>query len=385
MIVNFFALRDGLPLLKINMDSQHDLSDNKKQFMLLSGFFQAITSFTDSVDKLGEIDEVQMTDQIFSFWRKKYKHSVILFIICSDENTGKPFRQAILEEASATFLHMYKKELQEKWTGETHQFQAFEPVFRDIVKATSEILDMHSDELEEISSDKTIVIQSSEPNSVQKSSEEILYERPAPIPIPITQAPSKPPALISPRFERYQTLQQYQKRINGALTRRSQLNPSYHPLQIQNTAREYGFTSQNTGFAPYFAPPVPPQTRGFGFAAVYPNGQISNRTPLSHHRFSPTSFTAPKIATEALFTDLNHLQGSHRIHTSAFELIPSRKQLTAGAFRTSIQDGWQRVLFVAIDGNKTVTQLAQQLEKTPQEILKMCQKFTSQKLVEFKR
>ena len=151
---SFFALRDGLPLLKINLDSQEIISDNKKQFTLLSGFFQAITSFTDSVDKLGEIDEVQMTDQIFSFWRKKYKHSVILFIICSGENTGKPFRKAMLEESSATFLHMYQEELQEKWTGETNQFQAFEQVFRDIVKATSAILDMQSDELEEIPGNK---------------------------------------------------------------------------------------------------------------------------------------------------------------------------------------------------------------------------------------
>jgi len=384
MIANFFALRDGLPLLKINIDPEQKLSDNLKQFTLLSGFFQAITSFTDSVDKLGEIDEVQMTDQIFSFWRKKFKHSVILFIICSGENTGKPFRKAVLEEASATFLHMFEDELRKKWTGETHQFKAFEQVFRDIVKATSEILDMQSDELEEISSDETIVIRSSETHSTPPSAgvpKHILHERPAPMPIPITQAPSKTktPILISPRFERYQTLQKYQKRIAKIPPRKSQLNPSYQPRQIQSTAREYGFTTQNSDFAPFFAPPVPPQSRGFGFASISTQAQISN------HFSSPISNSSIKGATEALFTDMNQFQGSHRIHTSAFDLIPSRKRLTAGEFRSNIQDGWQRVLFVAIDGKKSITQLAHYLEKTPQDILEICQKFTTQKLVGFKR
>ena len=90
------------------------------------------------------------------------------------------------------------------------------------------------------------------------------------------------------------------------------------------------------------------------------------------------------MAVEALFTDLNQLQGPHRIHTSAFELIPSRKRLTAGSFRSNIQDGWQRVLFVAIDGKKTITQLGHQLERAPREILEVVQKFSAQKLVEFR-
>lgn len=70
MICNFFVLRNGLPILNISLDPKYRLAENNNEFTLISGFFQAINSFADSVGNLGQIDEVQMTDLLFTFQRK---------------------------------------------------------------------------------------------------------------------------------------------------------------------------------------------------------------------------------------------------------------------------------------------------------------------------
>ena len=76
----------------------------------------------------------------------------------------------------------------------------------------------------------------------------------------------------------------------------------------------------------------------------------------------------------------------NHIHTSVYDIIPSKFAITAGEFRTKFKESfWSRVLFVAIDGHKTVNELAKEMDSKPIDILLACQNMVKSNLVQFRR
>ncbi|MHA2002075.1 MAG: hypothetical protein ACTSVU_08300 [Promethearchaeota archaeon] len=155
MISDFIVLKDGLPILTVPIDQSKGISKNAEQFTLVSGFFQAITSFADTMDNLGEVDEVEMTDRIFSFQKHKMDQTEILFILSSNHKLEKSTRKIILKELTATFLHMYAQPLEQPWNGDIMVFDPFKSV---VVEIVDKILKTKSEEEIDPLSDKTLKI-----------------------------------------------------------------------------------------------------------------------------------------------------------------------------------------------------------------------------------
>ena len=92
------------------------------------------------------------------------------------------------------------------------------------------------------------------------------------------------------------------------------------------------------------------------------------------------------MQSEGMFTKESLNYTENHIHTSVYDIIPSKFAITAGEFRTKFKDNfWSKVLFVAIDGHKTVNELAKEMDSKPIEILQACQNLVKSNLVQFKR
>ena len=134
MIFDFIVLRNGLPVFIENFDPKLSLSVDKHKFTLISGFFSAISTFADSVDKLGQVEEVKMTDYFFTFKRINIDKAEVLFILSSDKNLPKNIRKIIIEESSSKFLSLFEKEMIANWGGKVEPFLKFKDVLSDILE-----------------------------------------------------------------------------------------------------------------------------------------------------------------------------------------------------------------------------------------------------------
>ncbi len=126
MILDFIIIRNGLPVFTINFDPNNGLSHDKKKFTLISGFLSAVNSFVDSVENLGQVDEIQMsTDVFFSFQRIEIEEGELLFILVANDQTPKEERKLIIEDSSERFLRRFKAELEGTWDGNLDTFSGF--------------------------------------------------------------------------------------------------------------------------------------------------------------------------------------------------------------------------------------------------------------------
>ncbi|MHA1518603.1 MAG: hypothetical protein ACTSRK_00335, partial [Promethearchaeota archaeon] len=224
MISSFIILRNGLPITNVSIDGtkKFKLTEDADTFTLVSGFFQAINSFADSVENLGQIDEVQMTDLLFTFQRKSIagKNKELLFILTTEGATNKTLRKIIIEEASSTFLYMFEKNLKKDWNGDIKPYRKFEKVFKEIIE---NILENHPYDEEE--SDEEVEVNATAKEEIPN----LIYKMPevtTSIPINSYNMPNShgrdypepkyyPSSKISKRFQDYQTLQQSQQRYSA--------------------------------------------------------------------------------------------------------------------------------------------------------------------------
>ncbi len=117
MIYDFFILKNGIPLFLINLEPKFSVSTDDIKVTLVSGFFQAIASFADTMENLGQVDEIQMTDILFSFQRMVLENQEgdLLFVLSTDGRTPKHIRKIIIEETSSRFLHIFNDRVISKW------------------------------------------------------------------------------------------------------------------------------------------------------------------------------------------------------------------------------------------------------------------------------
>ncbi len=395
MISNFIILRNGLPITNISVDGtkKFQLTEDANTFTLVSGFFQAINSFADSVEDLGQIDEVQMTDLLFTFQRKSIagKDKELLFILTTEGNTNKTLRKIIIEEASSTFLYMFGKNLKKDWNGDVKPYRKFEKVFKEILE---NILENHPQEEEEtelspISEDELPALIYKMPEittSIPVNSYGIQNSQPR----DYTEPKFNPSSNISKRFQDYQTLQQSQRRFSanasmntagflrgGNLSNSMEANRS----QMQRFSGESQIPipnpSENQNFG---ASPYPQSGSPFPSNPFQPNGYNANPNPSLYQNFqsrSAPSFSYPSM--EESYSNRKYYRPP--VH----ELIPVKSRLTAGIFRNQIENSWIKVLMVAIDGRKSLNNLANLLEISLSDVIQACEYLEREQFITFKQ
>ncbi len=102
------------------------ITGDQVRFTMLSGFLSAISSFVDSMNKLGQVDEMQMSSEIsFFFQRTVMEASEMLFIVVTNSSIQKQQARWVLETATTKFLDQYLDVLAE-FNGNITQFQSFD-------------------------------------------------------------------------------------------------------------------------------------------------------------------------------------------------------------------------------------------------------------------
>ncbi|MCF2139259.1 MAG: hypothetical protein K9W44_04315 [Candidatus Lokiarchaeota archaeon] len=395
MICNFFVLRNGLPILNISLDPKYRLAENNNEFTLISGFFQAINSFADSVGNLGQIDEVQMTDLLFTFQRKNLdgQKNELLFILTTEGNPDKITRKIIMGEASSTFIHMFGKNLKKDWNGDIKPYHRFEKVFLDIV--------------EKIQGNLPILENDAKNSANSNESKSLIYKMPeirTTVPadafsMAITKSsrflnPSleksnetgtsykQPTHGISRRFSQYQTLQ-YATNNLGKINNANTIGFSKQanmPTNNYSNLRELQKFSPNR-FIPDNNSPIMHQSSQFG-SNYYP----ANPFIKTHHQIEFPQ-NVHRNGTNQVYQDsiLRMQQFPQRFyHKPIHELIPVKNHITAGVFRNQLQNSWIKVLMVAIDGRKTLRNLAELLDLPLGDIIQACQYLQQKNFIQFK-
>jgi len=359
MIFDFIILRNGLPVFIENFDSKLSLSVDKHKFTLISGFFSAISTFADSVDKLGQVEEVQMTDYYFTFKRINIEKAEVLFILSSDKNLPKNIRKIIIEESSSRFISQFEKEMISNWGGKVEPFLKFKDVLSNILEKI----------LKEVTyEDKGNKVMPPPMDVKLEENRELLDKT----------------RLITRRFDRYKTLRHYQHKY--------EIMSSPYVKQIENQANNLPWASPKA-WTTISTPP----SNNFNLSSTqnvsnFENSFRPSKNNLSYRNsvIKPTinysSYINPKMQSEGMFTkdSLNYTENN--IHTSVYDIIPSKYAITAGEFRTKFKENfWSKVLFVAIDGHKSVNELAKEMDSKPIDILQACQNMVKSNLVQFKR
>ncbi|MHA1522268.1 MAG: hypothetical protein ACTSRK_19010, partial [Promethearchaeota archaeon] len=70
---------------------------------------------------------------------------------------------------------------------------------------------------------------------------------------------------------------------------------------------------------------------------------------------------------------------------SVHKLIPVKSRMTAGIFRNQIENSWIKVLMVAIDGRKTLNNLAELLDISLSDIIQACEYLERNQYITFKQ
>lgn len=370
MIYDFIVLRCGLPIYTMNFDPSRGLSHDQKKFTLISGFFSAISTFVDSVDNIGQVDEIQMSsDLFFSFRRITFTEGDVLFVLSSDQHTAKNHRREIIKEASEEFLSVYLQTLTSQWDGKTESFQDFNNA---LVKIIQQILSTPG-EMSSISNDyNTRIIGPPSPTSGMNYAQENPH---------LVQAPQYAAATAASgndRFNRYQTLQFFQQQYQN-------IDPAMTAAASQQSSMPWADPSAWT-------------TRGLSQTSITrfnrnPTHFTKSESDQSYHTVDQdhTMRVQPAANSRSLTANgynemLGQFSNSHRVEmnheqitrSSIFDLVPYKQNFTAGAFRDGLANDWVKVLFVAVDGRKNIATLAEQLNISPQDVVKGCQ-FLSQK------
>lgn len=130
MIHDVVLIKDGLPLL---CKSFSDNSKSNKVFsqgddlIMVSGFFTALNSFSDSFENMGTISELKLSnnDLKLSFLKDNSIPNLI-YLATYDENSKGVNVQRVLRKISHTFLQKYNINQILNWNGRRDTFNSFE-------------------------------------------------------------------------------------------------------------------------------------------------------------------------------------------------------------------------------------------------------------------
>jgi hypothetical protein len=138
MICDFAIIKDGLPLL---YKCYNDVSNSRTLFaeednlIMISGFFSALNSFSDSFEDLGTISELKLSNNKLKVsFLKDLSVPNLIYLATHDENSTGIRVQQVLKRISQNFLQQYSVNQILEWRGKKDSFQAFEEVVKTYIK-----------------------------------------------------------------------------------------------------------------------------------------------------------------------------------------------------------------------------------------------------------
>jgi len=140
MIHDFIIIKDGLPLLVKNFSNPSNTFCHGDSLILISGFFTALNSFSDSFEDLGTISELKLSNNELKLsFLKENAIPNLIYLATYDESSKGVNVQRILRKVSNTFLKKFNINQILNWSGRRDEFNSFDEILKKY----------HEEELEE--------------------------------------------------------------------------------------------------------------------------------------------------------------------------------------------------------------------------------------------
>ena len=132
MICDVLIIKDGLPLLSksySNSPNVKNMFSELDNLIMVSGFFSALNSFSDSFDSLGCISELKMENSNLKLSFLKNPHlPEIIFLATFDSDSDLKSVQRFLKKISGLFFEKFDVKQISNWNGKLDSFKSFESI-----------------------------------------------------------------------------------------------------------------------------------------------------------------------------------------------------------------------------------------------------------------
>lgn len=129
MIHDFLIIKDGLPILSRNFTNSRNVFSQSDNLIMVSGFFSALNSFSDSFEDLGTISELKLSNNELKLsFLKDSSIPNLIYLATYDENSKGVNVQRVLRKISHSFLNKYNINQILNWNGKINTFKSFENI-----------------------------------------------------------------------------------------------------------------------------------------------------------------------------------------------------------------------------------------------------------------
>lgn len=129
MICDVLIIKDGLPLLSksfTNSSNVKNMFSEIDNLIMVSGFFSALNSFSDSFEDLGTISELKLSNNNLKLsFLKDPNIPELIFLATYDKNSELKNVQKFLSKISNLFLKTYSYNQILNWNGKLDYFKDF--------------------------------------------------------------------------------------------------------------------------------------------------------------------------------------------------------------------------------------------------------------------
>ncbi len=138
MICDVLIIKDGLPLLSksfCNSTSIKNLFSEVDNLIMVSGFFSALNSFSDSFEDMGTISELKLSNNNLKLsFLKDGNIPELIYLATYDKNSNLMNVQTFLKKLSVSFQQKFNIEQIIKWNGKLDSFKSFDSVIEQLIK-----------------------------------------------------------------------------------------------------------------------------------------------------------------------------------------------------------------------------------------------------------
>ncbi len=133
MICDIIIIKDGLPLFSKNFSNSSikNLLSQEDNLIMISGFFSALNSFSDSFESMGTISELKLSKNNLKLsFLKDSNVPDLIYLATYDDKSDLLNVQQFLKKVSNFFLKEFSLEQISHWNGKLDYFKQFENVVK---------------------------------------------------------------------------------------------------------------------------------------------------------------------------------------------------------------------------------------------------------------
>ena len=135
MIHDFLIIKDGLPLLSKNFSIAKNIFSETNSLIMVSGFFSALNSFSDSFEDLGTISELKLSNNDLKLsFLKDASIPNLIYIATYDDKSKDVNVQRVLRKIARIYLEKYGIEKIENWSGKSDYFDDMNEIIDQYVQ-----------------------------------------------------------------------------------------------------------------------------------------------------------------------------------------------------------------------------------------------------------